>query len=82
TIVLFTVATLRLPSSYTLLLGLVDVALVLLLLGTINTSTALTHAGGYVVFAFIAVAVYLYLDLMFTETGGKGLPLGKPVISG
>ncbi|WP_462189270.1 GPR1/FUN34/YaaH family transporter [Frankia sp. CcWB2] len=66
TIVLFTVATLRLPSSYTLLLGLVDVALVLLLLGTIYANTALTHAGGYVVFAFIAVAVYLYLDIMGT----------------
>ncbi|KDA41121.1 GPR1/FUN34/YaaH family transporter [Frankia sp. BMG5.23] len=82
TLVLVTVATLRLPSSFTLLLGFADGALLLLLLGTINTSTALTHAGGYLVFGFTAVAAYLYLAVMSAETGGKGLPLGKPVISG
>lgn len=82
TVVLLTVALLRLPSSFTLLLGLVDVALVLLLLGTINTSTALTHAGGYVVFGVVAVGAYLYVGILFAETGGKGFPLGKPIISG
>jgi succinate-acetate transporter protein len=81
TIFMLTLATLRLPWSFTLLLGLVDVALVLLLIGAQNGNTAVTHAGGIIVFLFVAVAVYLYVDIMWSETGGKGLPLGKPVIS-
>lgn len=80
TIAILTAATLRLPSSFTLLLGLVDVALVLLLVGTVKGNATITHLGGYVVFAFVAVAVYLYFDVMSTETGGRGLPLGKPLV--
>lgn len=81
TIVMLTLATLRLPVSFTLLLGLVDVALVLLYLGVSQANTTWTTLGGVVVFAFIAVAVYLYFDVMSVETGGKGLPLGPPLIS-
>src|SRR5262249_59086642 len=72
TIGLLTLTTLRLPWSFTLLLGLVDVALVLLLLGTSKGSAAWTHAGGALIWAFIAVAVYLYADIMDAETGGPG----------
>lgn len=79
TIVMLTLATLRLPSSFTLLLGLVDVALVLLYLGSSTGKSAWTTLGGVVVFLFIAVAVYLYFDIMNSETGGKGLPLGRPL---
>ena len=81
TIVILTLVTLRLPSSFTLLLGLVDVALVLLLAGTMTGATSLIRAGGGVVFAFVAVSVYLYADLMSTETGGRGLPLGRPLLT-
>ncbi|MEW2507751.1 GPR1/FUN34/YaaH family transporter [Amycolatopsis sp. NPDC047767] len=81
TIVLLTLVTLRLPSSFTLLLGLVDLALALLLAGTMTGATGLTRAGGAVVFAFVAVSVYLYADLMSTETGGRGLPLGRPLLT-
>ncbi|MEU1600526.1 GPR1/FUN34/YaaH family transporter [Streptomyces sp. NPDC005708] len=81
TIVMVTLVTLRLPSSFTLLLGLVDVALALLLAGTMTGATILIRVGGAVVFAFVAVSVYLYADLMFTETGGRGLPLGRPLIT-
>ncbi len=81
TIVMLTLVTLRLPSSFTFLLGLVDIALALLLAGTMADSTSLIRAGGIIVFAFVAVAVYLYADLMFTETGGRGLPLGRPLIT-
>ena len=80
TIALLTVVTLRLPSSFTLLLGLVDVALVLLLIGNLTGVAGWDRAGGVVVFAFIAVGVYLYLDLASTQTGGKGLPLGRPLL--
>jgi succinate-acetate transporter protein len=81
TIVIVTLVTLRLPSSFTVLLGLVDVALALLLAGTLTGAVSLVRIGGVVVFAFVAVAVYLYADLMFTETGGRGLPLGRPLVT-
>ena len=80
TIVLMTLTTLRLPWSFTLLLGLVDLALVLLYEGTVSGSSGWTHAGGVVVFMFIAVAIYLFIDVMDSETGGKGLPLGRPIL--
>jgi succinate-acetate transporter protein len=77
--VILTLVTVRLPWSFTLLLVLVDAALVLLLIGTLGAATAFTRAGSVVVFLFIAVAVYLYADIMSRETGGRGLPLGRPV---
>lgn len=80
TIALLTVVTLKLPWSFTLLLALVDVALVLLLIGTLTGVSVWNQAGGVVVFVFIAVAIYLYLDLVSTETGGKGLPLGQALL--
>jgi succinate-acetate transporter protein len=82
TIVLLTLTTLRLPWSFTLLLGLVDVALALLLVGTARGSETWTHAGGAVVWGFVAVAVYLYVDITSKETGGRGLPLGRPLLGG
>ncbi len=80
TIGILTLVTLRLPSVFTLLLVLVDVALVVLLIGTAGANPTFIHIGGYVVFAFVAVAVYLYVDAMWRETGGQGLPLGKPLV--
>lgn len=82
TIVMVTVLTLRLPWSFTLLLGLVDVALVLLLIGTSTGEEAWTRAAGVVVFAFVAVAGYLYADIMSSETGGPSFPLGRPILGG
>jgi hypothetical protein len=82
TIVLMTLTTLRLPWSFTLLLSLVDIALVLLYIGTSTANASWTHAGGVIVFVFIAVAIYLFVDIMDSETGGKGLPLGRPIRGG
>lgn len=82
TIMLMTLTTLRLPWSFTLLLGLVDVALVLLYEGTSSGTTGWTRAGGVIVFLFIAVAIYLFIDVMDKETGGRGLPLGPPILGG
>lgn len=81
TITLVTATTLRLPSSFTALLSLVVVTLALLLAATLTGISALTYAGGVVVFLFIALAAYLYADIMSQETGGRGLPLGKPILS-
>lgn len=76
-----TLTTVRMPSSFTLLFGLVDLALILLLIGTYNGSATLSQAGGWVVMAFVAEAVYIYLHVMSLATGGRGLPLGRPLLS-
>lgn len=79
-VVMLTLATLRLPSSYTLLLVLVDIALALLIPATLQESTILNRLAAAVVFGFIAVAIYLFVDVMERETGGKGLPLGRVIV--
>jgi succinate-acetate transporter protein len=80
TIVMLTLATLRLPSVYTLLFVLVDVALLLVFLGTVNESSGLVKIGGVFVFAFALVGVYLFFHAASLATGGKGMALGKPVV--
>jgi hypothetical protein len=80
-IVLLTLATLRLPAAFTVLFVLIDIALALVLYGTVGGSTAATTAGGYVTFAFTAVGVYLFASAAFAATGGKPLPLGRPVVN-
>jgi hypothetical protein len=78
--VLLTLASLRLPLAFTVLFVLVDVALLLVLLGTAQASTTLVAAGGYAVFAFVLVGAYLFLNGMSTATGGRAYPLGTPVL--
>ena len=55
-------------------------ALLLVLLSTANASTSLAKAGGYTVLLFAAVGVYLFFSALSVATGGKPLPLGKPVL--
>jgi succinate-acetate transporter protein len=80
--VMLTLATLRLPSAFTLVFLLVDVALILLFAGfnAIPASRGLLQAAGWVVMAFAAVGAYLYYDCVSQATGGTSLPLGKPAI--
>ena len=80
TIVMLTLATLRLPLAFTLVFALIDMALLLVLLSTANASTSLAKAGGYTVLLFAAVGVYLFFSALSVATGGKPLPLGKPVL--
>jgi len=79
-IVLLTLATLRLPLAFTAILGLVDIALLLVLLGTANSSTGLLKAGGVVALVFAAVGAYVFVGTAALATGGGALPLGKPVL--
>ncbi|NMO93843.1 GPR1/FUN34/YaaH family transporter [Actinomycetospora sp. TBRC 11914] len=79
-IVMLTLATLRLPSVFTLLFVLVDLALLLVLLGTAAGSTGLLAIGGIAVFAFSLVGVYLFFDAMSVANGGSSLPMGRPLI--
>ncbi|MCD2192453.1 acetate uptake transporter family protein [Actinomycetospora endophytica] len=81
-IVILTLASLRLPSVFTLLFVLVDLALLLVLLGTAAGSTGLLFGGGIAVFAFTLVGVYLFFDALSQASGGGALPLGKPLIGG
>jgi succinate-acetate transporter protein len=85
-IVMLTLCTLRLPSAFTAVFALVDLALLFLLLAFENTSAAgapssgLLKAGGYVVLVFAAVGVYLFYNAASVGTGGKPLPLGTPLL--
>ncbi|MDJ0396782.1 GPR1/FUN34/YaaH family transporter [Rhodococcus sp. G-MC3] len=79
-IVLLTIASVRLPLAFTLLFTLIDLAVLFVFLGTANASTTQTTIGGYLVFSFVIVGAYLFLDAMSRATGGKGLPLGRSVL--
>ena len=79
-VIVLTVVTLRLPTAFTVLFVLVDIALLLVLLGTANASEGLTKLGGYFVFAFALVGVYLFASAMAEETGGKALPMGAGIL--
>jgi succinate-acetate transporter protein len=74
-----TLGTLRLPLAFTLVLGLVVVALVLLIFGTTGANETLNKMAGYVVLAFGALGIYLFLSTASTALGGKGYPLGRPL---
>lgn len=74
-----TLGTLRLPLAFTIIFGLVVVALVLLIFGTLNADTTLTKMAGWVVLAFAAVGAYVFMGSATTATGGTGLALGRPV---
>ena len=74
-IVMLTVATLRLPGAFTALFALIDLALLLILLGTSQGSAALAQVGGVVVLIFAALGVYLYVNSASLATGGDALPL-------
>jgi uncharacterized protein len=79
-IVVLTLATLRLPLAFTAVFVLIDVALLLLFINTIHASTGLSKTAGYVVLAFAAIGVYLFFGSGSVATGGRPLPLGRPVI--
>src|SRR5690242_203871 len=81
-IVMLTLATLRLPLAFTALFLLIDVALLLLLINTFHASSGLTKTAGYVALVFAAFGVYLFFGSASVATGGKALPLGRPVLHG
>jgi uncharacterized protein len=77
---LLTLATLRLPVAFTAVIALVVLALVLLIIGTLNTDATLTKAAGWVTFVFAALGAYLFLGAASVATDGKGYPLGRPLV--
>ncbi|GAA1708089.1 GPR1/FUN34/YaaH family transporter [Fodinicola feengrottensis] len=81
-VVMLTLTTLRLPFAFSLLFVLIDLALVAVLIGTLQGSAGWLKIGGVLVFVFAAVGVYLYAGVASATTGGSNLPLGKPIIGG
>ncbi|MGW6279591.1 GPR1/FUN34/YaaH family transporter [Kribbella sp. NPDC055071] len=77
---MLTLGTLRLPVAYTVLFALIEIALVLVLIGTLQQSAGTLKVGGVVVFIFAAVGVYLFFSSASQATGGKALPLGQPLV--
>jgi len=77
---MLTFGTLRLPLVFSALFFLIDLALVAVLIGTLNGSAGWLKFGGVLVLLFAAVGVYLYLGVAAAVTGGKALPLGNPVL--
>ncbi len=81
-IVMLTLATLRLPSAYTAIFVLIDVALLLLFLSVNEGSAGLAKTAGYFILAFAAVGAYLFFHTASLATGGKAMPLGRPALRG
>jgi len=79
---MLTLATFRLPIAYTALFALIVVALVLVLIGTLQGSAGVLKVAGVVVFLFAAVGVYLFFSSASQATGGTALPLGQPLVHG
>jgi uncharacterized protein len=77
---MLTLATLRLALAFTAVLALVDVALILVLIGVIQVSPNLLKAGGATAFLFAAVGIYIFFGTASVATGGKAIPLGRPVL--
>src|ERR1039458_3568982 len=86
-VVMLTLATLRLPSAFSVLFGLVALALLLLLLAYAGASAAgvpsagLIKTAGYVGLGVPALGVDLFFGAS-AGAGGKALPRGKPLLHG
>jgi len=78
--VLLTLFTFRLPLTFTVLFTLVDVAVLLVTVGIFTGNDTWTEAGGWATLSFTAVGVYLFLHGLSTATGGREMPLGRPVL--
>jgi succinate-acetate transporter protein len=77
---MLTLATLRLAAAFTAVIALVDVAVILVLIGVIQASPNLLKAGGATAFLFATVGIYIFFGTASIATGGKALPLGRPVL--
>jgi succinate-acetate transporter protein len=79
-IVLLTLATLRLPSAFTAIFVFIDLALLFVLLGVSSASTGDLKTAGVFAIIFATLGAYCYFGQAAAATGGKALPLGRPLI--
>jgi uncharacterized protein len=73
--------TLRLPLVFSIILGAGTVGVAFLAIAVGGTGTAMYHVGAVFVLIFSMFGYYAYLSGALESVGGKGLPLGKPVVS-
>jgi succinate-acetate transporter protein len=69
----------RVPSAYTGILTSALVAVCLLIVGTLDSSTALTRAAGVFTLLYAALGFYAFVAQGMASVGGNPLPLGTPV---
>ena len=79
---LLMIASARLPVIYTAIIGLVVVALVLVAVAYLQSPVSETtlNAAGVVVWAFAALGGWVFLSVASLSLGGRGLPLGRPIV--
>lgn len=84
TVLMLTLATLRLPVAFTAVFVLVALTVLFVLLAYEQTpvSSGLLKTGGYVLLVAAAGGVYLFFNSLSLATGGKALPLGRPTLKG
>jgi uncharacterized protein len=80
-IAMLTLATLRLPLAFTGIFFFIDLALIFVLLGVSSafSSGDLKTAGVFAII-FATIGVYCFFSQAAVATGGKPLPLGRPII--
>ncbi len=76
---LLLLGTLKLPLAFTAVLVLVEAALVVLLIATYQTNSNMTKAAGAIAMTFAAVGAWVYLGAATKASGGRHVPLGRPV---
>jgi succinate-acetate transporter protein len=78
---LLLLGTLRLPLVFSVLFVFVEVALALALASALDSGSAnLLEGAGAAVFAFALCGAVIYLDTLMKALGGKGVPLGPPIM--
>jgi uncharacterized protein len=84
TVLMLTLATLRLPVAFTAVFVLVALTVLLVLLAyeQTPTSSGLLKTAGYVLLAAAAGGIYLFFNSLSLATGGNALPLGRPTLKG
>lgn len=84
TVLMLTLATLRLPVAFTAVFVLVALTVLLVLLAyeQTPTSSGLLKTAGVVLLAAAAGGVYLFFNSLSLATGGEALPLGRPTLKG
>ncbi|HEX9716508.1 MAG TPA: GPR1/FUN34/YaaH family transporter [Actinomycetota bacterium] len=78
-----TVASLRLPLAYPLVIGLVDAALIIVFfawVGDAPPNTDLLKVAGVVVMAFASLGAFAFLSVASVSLGGRGYPLGPTLV--
>ena len=81
-VLMLAIVSLRIPLAFTLILTSALVAVIFLIIGDLNATSAasMDKVAGAFVLLFSAVGFYAFLSTGLESVGGKALPLGRPVI--